>query len=521
MDRGKRVFQNHRRRLGLILAAGALLRLLFLDWGIPDARHAYPFHADEEACVETVLYHPPQGKLFQTTQYGIITGTGYFYAGKAAVALAEKIGLIRLDLSEKPGSLTMWQRLYLLLRLLTVAFSIGTILLVYLAGKNWQGRGAGELAALFIALEPVSVINAHYVKSDSAVTFFIMLTLYLALRSQESRAYLYMAGFAAGLAAATKYTGALVLAPVIAAPFLFNSTARCRKSQYAALAIPFFILGFAMLSPAVFFYFDQFANDFRRFPLLEPGGPSCQKIFFHLWQYPLLFARANGTLITLSFIFALFKSLRRRQKQDWLLFCWLLPYSILVLSFSEFFLRYSVPMMPILSLLLAGAVPGKYRTTFSFILAILLIGPSMVHLGSMARKHPRIQAQEWIEKNIPLRSSIALTMKYPNDHFFHVPLSSRNYRVHPLNLRKDMDVSSYLEGPFSYLAANELAWSKTAPDQHPSHEKFWQELNQSGKWNLLKTFQNRPPYMGPVFMKGQLPPDMYYLYQEIRIYQRR
>ncbi len=521
MDLGQKIFRNHRLRLGLILAAGALLRFLCLDWGLPDARHEYPFHPDEEACVETVLYHSPQGKRFQTTQYGLLTGTGYFYAGKVALELAEKVGLIRFGISEEPASLVMQRRLYLLLRLLTVAFSIGTILLAYLAGKSWQGRTDGQLAALFIAFEPVSVINAHYVKSDSAVTFFIMLTLYLALRSQDRKAFLYLAGFAAGLAAATKYTAVFALLPLIAAPLLFNSATPWRKIQHAAITIPFFLVGFATLSPAVFFYFDQLAHDLRRFPLLESGGLSCQQIIFHLWQYPLLFARANGALITLTFILALITSLRRRERQDWLLYCWLLPYCILVISFSEFFLRYTVPMMPILSLLLATAIPRRYRSALSLLIALLLLGASIVHLGAMAKTDPRIQAQKWIESHIPMRSSIALTMRYPADHFFHVPIPSSNYRIYPLNMRKNMDVSSYLDIPFSYLAANEIAWSKMVPDQHPSHELFWKELNQSGEWNLLKTFQNRPRYMGPVFMKGQLPSDMYYLYQEIRIYQRR
>ena len=70
-----------------------------------------------------------------------------------------------------------------------------------------------------MAVMPLHVRESHYVLTDVPLTFFVTLTLLLTLRAAErERAVDFAwAGAAAGLAAATKYPGALsLLLPLIA-----------------------------------------------------------------------------------------------------------------------------------------------------------------------------------------------------------------------------------------------------------------------------------------------------------------
>jgi 4-amino-4-deoxy-L-arabinose transferase-like glycosyltransferase len=101
----------------------------------------------------------------------------------------------------------------LLGRLLASAFGLGTIVLVYLIGRELYGRKTGAIAAVFIALMPYDVVVSRQVLLDGPATFFVTLTLYLLARYPRSRErlWLYAAGGAMGLAFLSKETSILML----------------------------------------------------------------------------------------------------------------------------------------------------------------------------------------------------------------------------------------------------------------------------------------------------------------------
>ena len=89
----------------------------------------------------------------------------------------------------------------LLGRLLVVAISMGTIVLVYKLGKTLYGRLPGALAALFLALMPYHVIVSRQVLLDGPMTFFATLTLYMLARFGKTQraVWLYAAGAVHGV----------------------------------------------------------------------------------------------------------------------------------------------------------------------------------------------------------------------------------------------------------------------------------------------------------------------------------
>jgi len=116
-------------------------------------------------------------------------------------------------------------------RLLTVVCGTATVLAVYWFGHRLFGRAVGLAAAAFLALAPIAVRDAHYVKLDVPVTLFAVLAhvglaaiAVDASRARTRRAWI-VAGMFAGLAISTQYYAAF-----LAVPFAALALAEARQS---------------------------------------------------------------------------------------------------------------------------------------------------------------------------------------------------------------------------------------------------------------------------------------------------
>lgn len=212
----------------IVIAAVAFgLRIFGVDYGLPGV-----YNPDETPILNRALTFAkgdPNPHVF-------VYPTLYFYALFAWEGLYFVVGRA-LGLFD---SLAEFQRAYfvdpsghfLAGRLLTVLCGTLTVLAVYALGRRLYDRATGLVAAAFMAVSPVAVRDAHYVKLDLPVTF-VLLAAHLSLArlvvdpgaAARRRSWL-VAGFIAGLAVSTQYYVAFVAFTGLAAALVHGSRTR-------------------------------------------------------------------------------------------------------------------------------------------------------------------------------------------------------------------------------------------------------------------------------------------------------
>ena len=85
-------------------------------------------------------------------------------------------------------------------RVLAVGFGVGTVILVYLCGRELFSRSVGLTAALILAVMPYHVIVSRQVLLDGPMTFFTTLSLFLLARFARTERPAWLAAAAGGLA---------------------------------------------------------------------------------------------------------------------------------------------------------------------------------------------------------------------------------------------------------------------------------------------------------------------------------
>jgi len=202
--------------IGLIVFLGAILRFLPVRYGLP-----FLYHPDETPIIfnlgkflwglkrgfvlmETSTFYYPLAALFG----------GYFLVGRAVGWFASLAAFEQAFLLNDPTP-------YLLGGLLAVTFSVATIGLTYLLGRSVYGKPVGLIGSLLMAVSVLDISSSHWVKLDSAVTFFVVLSVILMMRiaADEALRSSVLAGLAVGAAVATR-VDALPLVPVLIAAHL-------------------------------------------------------------------------------------------------------------------------------------------------------------------------------------------------------------------------------------------------------------------------------------------------------------
>lgn len=251
--------------------------------------------------------------------------------------------------------------LYEWARWMSLVFAMLTVWLVYRVGKQLDSRWVGVVGAALIAVLPLHVRESHFALTDVPLVTFVTLALLLALRAarrQTLGSYL-AAGAVAGLAAATKYNGAIVLVALIAVGLQsVRSRGIVRK---AAAGIAASCVAFACAAPYTFLDVTGFLNDFGSLlaSVSNPGRalpePAWSVYLKHLHL-------ADPFWLPVAGLGALFVACHASARRRWLpLYAFVAAYFYVLASHPLVFARYALPMTPVLCLSVAYAVVRATR----------------------------------------------------------------------------------------------------------------------------------------------------------------
>lgn len=238
--------------------------------------------------------------------------------------------------------------------LLTMAFSLGSILLAYLICKKIFSREAGEIAALILAFSPLFFESTFRIMTEIPSAFFALLALWFYFEKKP-----FVSGIFAGVAFLTKFPQALVIAVIGIA--LYSKWREAGKFTLGALffIVPYLVFNWFMYgNPAIFAEADAIIKNSGTWLF---SGPFYYYIPALLKQNPLYVLSAVG-------IYAAIKEKK-----------YIIP--VLGTAFFLYFsyhvhkeIRFALLMLPYCAILTAVGIKRMFKQKWIFWAIVLITG---------------------------------------------------------------------------------------------------------------------------------------------------
>ena len=455
--------------MAVIVAIGGVLRFWALDAGIP-----YGIGVDEPEIMNRAVGMMKTGDF--NPRFYDYPGF-YIYVQTVVATLRFLVGTMRgewFSLAEvHPEQFYVWARA------VTAALGTATVALVFLIGSRWGTRYA-LVASGLMAVMPIHVRESHFVLTDVPVTFFVTLTFLLSLRAHErARASAFAwAGIAAGVAAATKYTGAVALLMPLLAAWMTHGTQPSRL--IAALAtVAGAALAFLVAAPYTLLDLPGFLNGYAvlmrsyagKPPVDEPARLYLKHLSIALWY-------AGMAAILTGLVFGIVRAIKGPGRVRWtlavafpLVFFWVLSGQALV------FARYLLPLVPFVCLLaaigvIAGvsflrrfSIPRVVRTTLIVALTVAVILPpalQAIGFNRTFRARTVADAYQWVLRNAEGDATIMIECR-------NLVMPPGTFKGHNVRQLRDRTYEQYVEQGVDYIVASSQCYGPyfENPGRHP------------------------------------------------------
>jgi hypothetical protein len=562
----------------LVSLSALLLRLWGITWALPDQNHVLTYHPDEGVNLIQGVLERGQARPHVDLQFYNYGGL-YFYLWQGAVAVNSAYGLVRqsptsaetaLRGSPPPPSQTFGAML-LVGRLLTAVMGALTAWAVWALGRRLYGERVGVVAGILLAIAPAAVVHGHYATVDVPATLFVAIALVYAAKLLESPGHrnVALAGLFSGLAAATKYNcGLVILAPAAA---LWLSKRRVEPQRHrdteeegrkgggeegtrTISLLPFFpsslllpasaAAGFLIGCPGVLVNPAGFWHDFG-FELAK-SREGMGLLFVETgngWLYHLTSSMRFGLGIPLLLLClaGIGLALWRRSRQDWLLLAFVVPYYLVIGWAQVRFLRYIIPLLPALCVLVGRLVAAEWPDVWArrvarasgaiVVVVTLFIALAMDRLFTLTP--PQDQAYAWIEQNVPKGSSVGLVTAPwyytpPFSPLFTAPATGEQHarfarQVTEYQLRPpdgtEWDPAVLQPSPPQYFVVSDIESEDARRIGWKPAQPFFQLFAEQ---YTPAVFENTPAFLGIDLGKpAYVPNDWLYTYPRITVYRRR
>lgn len=413
-----------------------------------------------------------------------------------------------------------------------------TVVALGLVGYFYAGFGGLVLGALSVGLCPSLLINAHYMKEDTALVFGIALTLLAALiysrapPGKRQVAALLFLGAAAGIAASGKYIGIIALAAALLF-VCFLSPSR-ELSVRCAIVLGACVVSVAAINHRIFSDWSGFVQglhyELNHIVVQHFGGTTMNRP--NLFLAKGLVRETMPHVLVLAAIYLISLALFMKRTNPWDLFFVLFAgFFAVLLSFSNIpGYRYNLPTIVMLNLM---AVLGIVRLSEFFqarfrwvvvVVALALIVPIQLrrclnYLDQFANDS-RIRLRRFVAHELP-SDSVIVSDSYALPGYDDDPHLTGNEHRLPMKLYDHFWAADYADLQSlpglgsSYVAVSELAYGRffdpeVVPAPHDlryaTRRRFYEQLFASGQ--LLWSSDPDPPnfsFVNPAVRLYRLP----------------
>ncbi|MDI6641611.1 MAG: glycosyltransferase family 39 protein [Elusimicrobiota bacterium] len=413
----------------LILLLALTLRLIGIKWGLPGDKHFYPYYSDEYNPIYVLGNMNPE--KFDFNPKYLHNPTFFYYMIGATWAGGHILGLLNLtrDKDYYLKNPTEYGKLYLCGRLLVVAFALATIFIVFLLGKKLysvnlvrsnpppqvvgdattfsrtsHGVNVGLISAFLLSIVPLHVFQSHFMEIAVVVSFFLTLTMYLAINAFETKktVFFIFSGIATGLAMGTKYTVWPFLIVFMVCHFLYER----KIDKKLLLYFVFSILTFLITTPYAVLDFNRFQENF--FSKIPIGSMN------PLLPLTLLWYSLTPPILILA-LFGFFHSIIKNKQDILPLLVWCFVYYLSTAAKGLYIARYQCEYLPFLCIFASSIFSLNFRNLLKLLLFgacfFLTILPTSSYLKLFLSKPPQDQASQWIIENVPEKSTIGVVFK--------------------------------------------------------------------------------------------------------------
>jgi len=400
--------------VGAVLALGLGLRL----WGV---KHGLPFAYN----VDEYEHFVPRAIGF----FGHDWNPHYFVNPPAYTYLVHL--LLSVWFGGREGVTSSFAadptEIWILTRVLAAVLGTLAVWLAYLAAARLLDRRVALLGAAIYSVSFLPVFYSKLALNDVPTLTGVGLALWGAagvLRFGRVRDYV-IAGLGLGLASATKYTGGIVLIPlVVAAAAQLGPSGRLVALRGLGIALVVAAATFLAANPYAILDHEAFWEGLQR--QSQAAGDTSGKLgleqdngyLYYLWSFgwglgwvPLVLAA--GGAVWLWF---------RERRLFWVLATPVVVFVVFMGSQERYFGRWLMPVFPFVCILAAyaalqlAALGGRFmpalRSTFVALAVIAVCEQGLVysiHSGLvMSRDDTRNLARDWMVANVPLGDRIVL-----------------------------------------------------------------------------------------------------------------
>lgn len=591
----------------LLLAAG--LRLVGLDWD--SGTHQHPDERHISDVLSSRLFVPPRHGLAELLdpdrsdlnprKLNPESGRPYQFAyGSLPLLLTDAVACA-MDVvtgracapdSNRPQFWTTYNQQYLVGRFLTVLADLALIVVTALLARRAFGDLAGLVAGLFLAVSVVHIQLAHFFATDTWSALFATAALWALYRAADDgpfaswRAWA-LAGIFAGASVASKANTLGLAVPALVA--LWYSV-RGEPTDWLPLAVRrtavlggATLLAFAVFEPYALWTMGTYLRDLNEQANILGSGVAdvpytrqftgALPVWHYLWN---LWGFGLGPGLTLLGLVGLgasaWRAWRQRSPIDLMLLSWFLTYGLLINTVFAKFLRYTLPLAPVLAILAGAAVAAavawawpRWRTgaaptptTDAAIVEVTWLArrPRLaagIALGAVGlalasgliqaltfitiytQPHTRIAASEWIYDNVPAGARLAAETW---DDSLPLGLSgdrnpgARRYRFVEANHYQDRspeegvrDIGRILrESDYIVLASQRVSGSTDKlPWRYPVVNRYY-DLLRAGRLGFVPVYTNQlQPRLGPFHLDSRLADESFSVYDHppVEIYQKQ